>query len=40
MSDDTSIVKMVSDTIQQLSENLGEINSFTWSEGIQTECKK
>ena len=39
MSDNTSIVNMVSDTIQHLGMNLGEINSFTWSKGIQTECK-
>ena len=38
MSDNTSIVNMVSDTIQHLGKNLGEINSFTWSKGIQTEC--
>ena len=40
MSDNTSIVNMVSDTIQHLGENLGEINSFTWSKGIQTECTR
>ena len=38
MSDNTSIVNPVSDTIQHSGENLGENNSFTWSNGYQTEC--